>query len=232
MPNPGGTAYTPFPAHPLDKHAALSLHPSRSLIPFPRPSYSATPRPPLSFVSHSPSRCTKLQFIAVSLAPIRPSLLPPLSYVSHPVFLTPTVEAIETPTSYATLEYPPCISLPLSGSTLSAVFLVPLPSSLSLSFALTCHAVGRSARRSAATGVANSLLATSAPLGRFRAPAGGIRQCAPRCLAGKLYVVNRFSFLTDTCESSFLTKSRSRATALAFADPSLFLRRSKETRDD
>lgn len=91
--------------------------------------------------------------------------------------------------------------LPRSSPTLS----LPLAPSPRLSLALTCHAVGRSARRSAATGVANSLLATSAPLGRFRAPAGGIRQYAPRCLAGKLYVVNRFPLLTDTCESSFLT---------------------------
>lgn len=30
MPNPGGTAYTPFPAHPLDEHAAL-LPPSIAL---------------------------------------------------------------------------------------------------------------------------------------------------------------------------------------------------------
>lgn len=32
MPNPGGTAYTPFPAHPLDEHAALSLLLSHSPI--------------------------------------------------------------------------------------------------------------------------------------------------------------------------------------------------------
>lgn len=133
MPNPGGTAYTPFPAHPLDKHAALSLHPPRSLVPLPLPSYSATPRPSPTYVSHSRSRCTKLQFIAVSLAPIRPSLVPPLSRVSHPVFLTPTVEAVETPTRLRHSRVP-SVHLPPAHREYSpaAVFLVPLPPSLSL----------------------------------------------------------------------------------------------------
>jgi len=133
MPNPGGTAYTPFPAHPLDEHAALSLLPLRSLIPLPSPSHIATPCLFLSFVSHSLLCCTKLQFIAFSLASIRPSLHPPLSSVSHSGFLTPA-EVAETPTSYATLEYPPYISLPLTESTLAVVL---LRSSLILSLSLS-----------------------------------------------------------------------------------------------
>lgn len=77
---------------------------------------------------------------------------------------------------------------PLSRSLTHRVSFSPsLSLSLSRSHMSRCR---RSARQSAATGVANSLLATSAPLGRFRAPAGGIRQYAPRCLAGKLYVVS------------------------------------------
>lgn len=99
-----------------------------------------------------------------------------------------------------------------------------------LSFPLTCCAVGRSARRSAATGVANSLLATSAPLGRFRAPAGGIRQYAPRCLAGKLYVVNRFPFLTDTCENRRrFSRVTRRAIGFALVLPAVERRNAGET---
>lgn len=144
-------------------------------------------------------RCTKLQFIAISLAPIRPSLRPPttvrlplrLSYPRRGRRDTHQLRHSRVPSVTSPSRSPGVLSR-LSSSFLSHPPSHPLAPSPCLSLALTCHAVGRSARRSAATGVANSLLATSAPLGRFRAPAGGIRQYAPRCLAGKLYVVNRF----------------------------------------
>lgn len=176
MPNPGGTAYTPFPAHPLDESTlhSPSFYPAFS-HPSPTPESFRDSCLFPSFVSHSLVRCTKLQFIAISLALIRPSLLPPLSSLSHSGFLTPTAEAAETPTSdtsYATLrEYsvllPPALREYSHGCLLRSSPILPI--SLSLPLAVPC-AVGRSARRSVATGVANSLLATSAPLGRFRAP--------------------------------------------------------------
>lgn len=62
-----------------------------------------------------------------------------------------------------------------------------------------------SSHQSTETGATNSLLVTSAPLGRFRASAGGIHQYAPRCLAGKSYVVSRVLFSDYPYDSSIFS---------------------------
>lgn len=180
MPNPGGTAYIPFSRPPV-RRARCTLPPSGRGFSHPFPASESFRDTCLSLplVSHSLARCTKLQFIAISLAPIRPSLLPPLLFVSHPGFLTPhrrggrdthQLRHSRVPSSLRTSPSPVLREYSHGCFPPSSPTLRP-----SLSFSpsrVPCCAVGRSARRSAATGVANSLFATSASLGRFRAPAG------------------------------------------------------------
>lgn len=181
--------------------AALSNPPSRRISPFillpplPARSYerfrlASSPShrsPPLSL--HKVATCSRLSRSYSSFSPS-----PTIPSASHPGFLVPTKSPSHPPSSTP-------LSSTLRASLFRAARVFPRPSlshprpprlSLSIALALPRSRVSRcrrSARQSAATGVANSLLATSAPLGRSRAPAGGIRQYAPRCLAGKLYVV-------------------------------------------
>lgn len=142
MPNPGGTSgYTSFPAHPLDTASTLplsvfllsshsltvppllppSLPPSR---PFPRHVSSLLDPSPsrfLLFPLPRSSRCTKLQFAVVSLAPrSSPSFSTPSTALTSSLprsTFALTIATIEPPTSYATVRVlpralpPPPISL-------------------------------------------------------------------------------------------------------------------------
>lgn len=199
MPKP--PVYTPFPAHPLDATLArcTSSPPSRRIsppfIPLPLRSYvrlrlapSPSHRsPPLSL--HKVATCSRLSrsYSSSSLFPTIPSashsgFLVPTKSPSHPPSSTPLSSTLRASLFHATRVFPRLSSSHRRNPRLFLSIALALPRSRES----RCR---RSARQSAATGVANSLLATSAPLGRSRAPAGGIRQYAPRCLAGKLYVV-------------------------------------------
>lgn len=215
VPNPWGTAYTLFPAHPLDPMSTLhSPSPSFRCIPsspFPLSSLSSRSFVIslslfLSIVSHSLLRCTKLQFITVSLAPVFVFLFfPLLQHISHSDF----------PALTTSLSHPPATPLssvlPTSPSRAREyTHSCPLRSLFSSVSRSHVSRRRRSARRRASTGVANSLLVTSASLGRSRAPIRGIHQYAPRCLAGKLYVVDRFSFLIVRVRRHFPNHEASR----------------------
>lgn len=188
VPNPGGTGYTLFPAHPLDP-ASTPRSPSPSFRRIPSSLFllhlllllyllplllfalllALLRRLPLfraahsgSFVSLSHLRCTKLQFLAISLAPngdpSRSS--PPTRRVASPHhrFPLPSPLCTEPPTSYATPSPPrcttcssalppPCSDDALSRARLSSTY---VPVALSRSPALSTPPAIVGARRAEA----------------------------------------------------------------------------------